>query len=87
MFIQAAHIGLSCSKYTLPTPKRYAIISSENDKITLEYLFKNSPNHREWQRCDCLLLSNSGNDIYNLSNCFNVQTETITSLFKRWETS
>jgi transposase len=71
----------------MSTPKRYVTISSEEDKIRLEYLFKNSPNHRERQRCECLLLSSAGHDIDSLSNRFNVQRETITFWFKRWETN
>jgi len=71
----------------MSTPKRYVTISSENDKVKLEHLFKNSLNHRERQRCECLLLSSAGHDIDSLSLRYDVQRETITFWFKRWETN
>lgn len=64
--------------------KRYVNLS-ESDILVLEDVKKNSTGERERDRAHALLLSNRGFDIPNLRSIFEVNRNTITDWFNRWE--
>lgn len=64
--------------------KRY-IKLEPSEIITLEEGYKNISHHQFKSRCHCLLLSNEGYDMANLSKIFGVTQPSITHWFDSWE--
>lgn len=65
-------------------PKRY-IILDQNEVTTLEEGWRNAPNSQFRDRCHCLVLSNTGHSIDELSGIFQVNRLTITNWLNGWE--
>ena len=64
---------------------RYVIPLQATEISALEKHYRHSPNHRERQRCQALLMSNKGQNIKALSELFCAERDTIHAWLKRWE--
>lgn len=60
---------------------------SEEEKNRLEDLYKSSPDHVSRERCQCLLLSNQGHSMAELSRLLSINWLKIVRLFNAWESS
>lgn len=60
---------------------------TEEEKDYLEDLYKTSPNHVTRERCQCLLLSNQGHHMSEISRLLNINWLKIVRLFNSWESA
>lgn len=67
--------------------KKRFIKLTEAEKSSLEKCYKTGTSHVYRRKCHCILLSNEGKDVHELSDYFDVHTVTVYSWFNEWESS
>lgn len=67
--------------------KRYIRDVSESEKTALAHLVKSGVTHRERQRAQAILWSHQGKDMQTLLEWLQVDRDTLSSWFTRWQTS
>lgn len=65
--------------------KKVYVIVTESERIELERLVRESPNHRVRQRCQALLWSSLGQDRKDIAALYDTKPDTISAWYKRWE--
>lgn len=60
---------------------------SEEERSQLEYLYKTNDNHVVRERCQCLLLSDQGHNMADISRILNINWLKIVRFFNAWESA
>lgn len=65
--------------------KRYISALSEKEEMTLHQVVKTGTTHRERQRAQAILWSHQGKDMATLLDWLQVDRDTLSSWFTRWQ--
>ncbi len=65
--------------------KRYITSLSENEQKALQQVVKTGTTHRERQRAQAILWSNQGKDMQTLLEWLQVDRDTLSRWFSRWQ--
>jgi len=60
---------------------------TEEERVQLEYLYKTNNSHIVRERCQCLLLSDQGHNMTDISRILNINWLKIVRFFNAWESA
>jgi len=65
--------------------KKIYVTVTDSERLELERLVRDSPNHHIRQRCQALLWSSAGQDRKIIATLYETKLDTISAWYKRWE--